>query len=80
MKKMNVKQLMGASAEWLIIIVVAAYLAMQSLDFWYFVTPAEKSYLAPLGFGLSWQIGKDDFGVFTKPPGNNIASVLRKSV
>lgn len=53
MKRMNVKQLMGAAAEWLIIIVVAAFLAMQSIEFWKFVTPAERPLFAWLGFGLT---------------------------
>jgi hypothetical protein len=53
MKRMNVKQLMGAFAEWMVIIVVAAYLAINSLDFWIFVTPPDKPLVAYLGFGLT---------------------------
>ena len=53
MKKMSVKQLLGASAEWLIIMVVAAFLAMQSIEFWKFVTPDDKPLWVWFGFGLT---------------------------
>ena len=50
---MTVKQLIGSFAELAIIIVVAAYLAINSLDFWIFVTPPDKPLVAYLGFGLT---------------------------
>jgi hypothetical protein len=53
MKRMTVKQLIGSFAELAIIIVVAAYLAINSLDFWIFVTPPDKPLVAYLGFGLT---------------------------
>jgi hypothetical protein len=53
MKGKNVKQLLGAFAELMVIIVVAAYLAINSLDFWSFVTPVDKPLVAYLGFGLT---------------------------
>ena len=53
MRRMTVKQLIGSFAELAIIIVVAAYLAINSLDFWIFVTPPDKPLVAYLGFGLT---------------------------
>lgn len=49
----SVKKFIGAGFKVLIGLVVLAFLGLRSLDFFYFVTPAEQWYYAYLGFGLT---------------------------
>jgi hypothetical protein len=51
--KMTVKGFVGAGFKIVIALVVIAFLGLKSLDFFYFVTPADQFYYAYLGFGLT---------------------------
>jgi hypothetical protein len=50
---MTVKGYVGAGFKIVIALVVIAFLGLKSLDFFYFVTPADEFYYAYLGFGLT---------------------------
>lgn len=50
---MSVKKFIGAGFKVVIGLVVLAFLGLRSLDFFYFVTPADQWYYAYLGFGLT---------------------------
>lgn len=50
---MTVKGFVGAGFKIVIAFVVIAFLGLKSLDFFYFVTPADQWYYAYLGFGLT---------------------------
>jgi hypothetical protein len=52
-KDLNVKKYIGAFFKFVIAAVVMAFLGLKSLDFFYFVTPADQFYYAYLGFGLT---------------------------
>src|SRR5690349_21327271 len=50
---MSIKKYIGAGFKIVIALVVLAFLGLRSLDFFYFVTPADQWYYAYLGFGLT---------------------------
>jgi hypothetical protein len=50
---MSVKKFIGSGFKIVIAFVVIAFLGLRSLDFFYFVTPADQFYYAYLGFGLT---------------------------
>jgi hypothetical protein len=50
---MNVKHYVGAGFKVIIALIVILFLGLKSLDFFYFVTPADQWYYAYLGFGLT---------------------------
>jgi hypothetical protein len=50
---MSVKKFVGAGFKIVIALVVILFLGLKSLDFFYFVTPADQWYYAYLGFGLT---------------------------
>ena len=53
MKKMTVKKWIGFLSKLLVAAVVFAFMAMKSIDFFTFATPADQWYYAWLGFGLT---------------------------
>ena len=53
MRKMSVKKWIGLLVKVLVAVVVFAFMALKSIDFFTFATPAEQWYYAYLGFGLT---------------------------